>query len=53
MKTQRKRNKNIKITDETHDILKKYCEVNDLKMFAFVETLIKEKCVIPKDLYGE
>lgn len=48
-----KRDKNIKITTKTHELLKKYCEVNDLKMFAFVETLIKNKCIIPKDLYGE
>ena len=48
-----KRNKNLKITPETHDILKKYCEVNDLKMFAFVERLIREKCSPKKDLYGE
>jgi len=48
-----KRDKNLKITPNTHEILKKYCEENGLKMFAFVEKLIKEKCVQKKDLYGE
>jgi hypothetical protein len=48
-----KRDKNLKITPNTHEILKKYCEDNGLKMFAFVEKLIKEKCSPKKDLYGE
>ena len=48
-----KRTKNLKITPNTHQILKKYCEEHGLKMFAFVERLIREKCVDPKDIYGE
>jgi hypothetical protein len=48
-----KRTKNLKITPNTHKILKKYCEETGLKMFAFVEKIIKEKCVKPKDMYGE
>jgi hypothetical protein len=48
-----KRDKNIKITPLTHEILKKYCEDNGLKIFAFVERLIREKCQDKKDLYGE
>lgn len=36
------RDKNLKITTDTHTILKNYCKKNDLKMFEFVETLIKE-----------
>jgi len=48
-----KRIKNIKITPKTHEILKKYCEENGLKMFSFVEKLIKEKCIVNKGLYGE
>ena len=47
------RSKNLKITPGTHKILKKYCQENGLKMFAFVEKLIKEKCKKPTDLYGE
>jgi hypothetical protein len=51
-----KRDKNIKITPLTHEILKNYCEVNGLKMFQYVETLIKNNCKInknTKDIYGE
>jgi hypothetical protein len=48
-----KRDKNLKITPQTHKLLKEYCEKNGLKMFAFVEKLIKEKCVIKKDIYGD
>jgi hypothetical protein len=55
-----KRDKNIKITSVTHELLKIYCEENGLKMFSFVEKLIREKCnekpnVIKskKDLYDE
>jgi hypothetical protein len=48
-----KRSKNLKITPNTHTILKQYCEENGLKMFSFVEKIIKEKCIKPKDLYGE
>lgn len=48
-----KRTKNLKITPATHKILKEYCEDNGLKMFAFVEKLIKEKCIKPKDIYGD
>ena len=48
-----KRTKNIKITPNTHELLKQYCKDNDLKMFAFVERLIKEKCIKPKDIYGD
>tara|TARA_R110000765_G_scaffold416953_4_gene519121 strand:+ start:99 stop:272 length:174 start_codon:yes stop_codon:yes gene_type:complete len=40
-----KRDKNLKIDGVTHSLLKKYCDKNGLKMFAFVERLIKEKCV--------
>ena len=48
-----KRTKNLKITPSTHVILKKYCEENGLKMFAFVEKIIKDRCTPKKDLYGE
>lgn len=48
-----KRTKNIKITPSTHEILKKYCQDNGLKMFPFVEKLIKENCKKPKDIYGD
>lgn len=48
-----KRDKNLKITDKTHQLLKKYCEQNGLKMFAYVEKLIREACAPKKDIYGE
>lgn len=48
-----KRSKNLKITPITHSILKEHCEKNGLKMFAFVEKLIKEACKKPKDIYGD
>ena len=56
-----KRDKNIKITSKTHELLKNYCEDNGLKMFSFVEKLIREGCKDKpttatkpkKDLYDE
>jgi hypothetical protein len=48
-----KRDKNIKITEKTHQTLKNYCEQNGLKMFQFVEKLIKDNCSPKKDIYGE
>ena len=48
-----KRDKNLKITEKTHQLLKKYCEQNGFKMFAYVEKLIKDACLPKKDIYGE
>ena len=54
-----KRDKNLKITTKTHEILKKYCEDNGLKMFAYTELLIKRNCILKtqnkdgEDMYGE
>jgi len=55
-----KRDKNLKITSTTHELLKTYCEENGLKMFSFVEKIIREKCSGTKtvkeqknDLYNE
>jgi len=45
-----KRTKNLKITPTTHKLLKEYCDENGLKMFAFIEKLIKENCKNPTDL---
>tara|TARA_R110000744_G_scaffold163957_2_gene281052 strand:- start:59 stop:229 length:171 start_codon:yes stop_codon:yes gene_type:complete len=45
--------KNIKISVETHQLLKTYCGRYGLKMFAFVELLIKDKCKPSKDIYLE
>ena len=51
--TAMKRDKNLKITQKTHEILKKYCEENGLRMFAYVEKLIRDKCSPKKGLYDE
>ena len=52
-----KRDKNLKITEKTHQLLKKYCEQNGLKMFAYTELLIKRNCLLKnkndQDMYGE
>ena len=48
-----KRSKNLKITPLTHKLLKDYCEDNGLKMFAYVERLIKDACKKDRDIYGE
>ena len=45
--------KNLKISVDVHSLLKTYCSEHGLKMFAFVEKIIKEKCKIKKDIYGE
>ena len=37
-----KKDKNLKITSYTHQILKNYCEQNGLKIFDFVETIINK-----------
>jgi hypothetical protein len=48
-----KKIKNLKISVESHDILKKYCDKRGIKMFRFLENLIIEKCKEKKDIYGE
>jgi hypothetical protein len=48
-----KKIKNIKISEETHEILKKYCEENGLKLYKFLEKLITKNCSKQKDIYGE
>jgi len=45
--------KNLKISTESHAILKTYCTKKGLKMFAFIEHLIRENCKPIKDIYGE
>jgi hypothetical protein len=48
-----KKIKNLKISVESHDILKKYCDKRGIKMYRFLENLIIEKCKEKKDIYGE
>jgi hypothetical protein len=45
--------KNIKISVESHDKLKKYCDKRGIKIYKFLENLIFEKCKEKTDLYGE
>ena len=45
--------KNIKISKESHAILKSYCDKRGIKIYNFLENLIKEKCKEKKDIYGE
>jgi len=53
MKKTLKKIKNIKISEESHTILKKYCEENGLKIYGFLENIIKEKCRVKTDIYGD
>ena len=48
-----KKIKNLKISVEVHDLLKKYCDKNGIKMYKFLEKMIIEKCKDKKDIYGE
>jgi hypothetical protein len=45
--------KNIKISEDVHKILKRYCDKKGIKIYKFLEQLIVEKCKEKKDIYGE
>lgn len=45
--------KNLKISNESHALLKKYCVNNGLKIHKFIEKLIYDNCKVKKDIYGE
>jgi hypothetical protein len=45
--------KNLKISIESHEVLKKHCDKNGLKIHKFIEKLIFENCQVKKDIYGE
>jgi len=45
--------KNIKISPKSHELLKKHCEKNGLKIYKFLEKLIEENCQEVTDIYGE
>jgi hypothetical protein len=53
MSNNSKKIKNLKISIEVHELLKKYCDKNGIKMYRFLEKLILEKCKEKKDIYGE
>jgi hypothetical protein len=48
-----KKIKNLKISVEVHEVLKKYCDKRGIKIYKFLENLIIEKCTEKKDIYGE
>ena len=48
-----KKIKNIKISEESHKLLKQYCEEKGLKVYKFLENLIIKHCQKEKDIYGE
>jgi hypothetical protein len=48
-----KKIKNIKISEETHQLLKTYCDDKGLKLYKFLENLIIKTCTKEKDIYGE
>jgi hypothetical protein len=48
-----KKIKNIKISEESHLTLKKYCEKKGFKIHKFLENLIYEHCKEVRDIYGE
>lgn len=46
--------KNIKISERHHEMLKKHCEKNGLKVYRVIEKWIDEYCKPKtKDLYGD
>jgi hypothetical protein len=50
---EKKKIKNLKISVDAHEILKKYCDVKGIKIYKFLENLIVENCKPKKDIYGE
>ena len=53
MENEGKEIKNLKISKDVHDVLKKYCDKRGIKIYRFLEKLILEKCKENKDIYGE
>jgi hypothetical protein len=53
MSDDNKKVKNLKISEEVHEILKNYCDKRGIKIYRFLEKLIIEKCKDKKDIYGE
>jgi predicted DNA binding CopG/RHH family protein len=46
--------KNVKISEKHHEMLKKHCEKNGLKIHKFIEKLIDANCQPKKtDIYDE
>jgi len=45
--------KNVKISAESHKLLKDHCKKNGLKIHRYLELLIETNCREKKDIYGE
>jgi hypothetical protein len=45
--------KNLKISEYSHNLLKKHCNKHGYKIHKFIEKLIEENCEEIKDIYGE
>ena len=45
--------KNLKISEDSHKKLKKYCDQHGIIIYKFLEKLIDENCKVKKDIYGE
>lgn len=48
-----KKIKNIKISIESHNLLKDYCKKHGYKIYGFLESMIQEKCKGKRDIYGD
>ena len=53
MSTKGHKHKNLKISQEVHNLLKQHCEKKGVKIYRFLEKLIIEKCKEKTDIYGE
>jgi hypothetical protein len=48
-----KKTKNVKISEKHHEMLKKHCDKNGLKIYKVLEKFIEETCKLKTDLYGD
>jgi hypothetical protein len=53
MKENNKKIKNLKIREEYHRILKRYCKKHGLLLSRYIEKLIEKNCKQKSDIYGE
>lgn len=50
------KSKNVKISEKHHNLLKKHCEDNGLKIYKVLEKWIETHCKVKeknKDIYGD
>jgi hypothetical protein len=53
MKQDEKKIKTLKISAETHNMLKVYCDKQGVKMYRLLERMIIDVCKEKPDIYGE